>query len=46
MALTRAREKIIIVMPEQEEVKEMEDIILREERLNYHSFMDMMKSVL
>ena len=46
VALTRAREKIIIVMPEQEEVKEVEDIVAKEERLNYHSFMDMMKSVL
>ena len=46
VALTRAREKIIIVMPEQEEIKEMKDIVPREERLGYHSFMDMMISVL
>ena len=46
VALTRAREKIIIVMPEQEEIKEMKDIVSREERLGYRSFMDMMISVL
>ena len=46
VALTRAREKIIIVMPEQEEIKEMKDIVPREERLGYRSFMDMMISVL
>ncbi len=46
VALTRAREKIIIVMPEQKEIKELKDIVPREERLGYRSFMDMMISVL
>ena len=46
VALTRAREKIIIVMPEQKEIKEMKDIVPLEERLGYRSFMDMMISVL
>ena len=45
VALTRAREKIVIVMPAFREEKEKEEIVSREERLQYHSFYDIMKSV-
>ena len=45
VALTRAREKIVIVMPGKLEEREEEEIVSCEERLGYHSFLDMMQSV-
>ena len=45
VAVTRAKEKMIIVMPEQEEVKEVLDIVPSYERGKYNSFLSIMKSI-
>ena len=45
VAVTRAKEKMIIVMPEQEEVKEVLDIVQSYERGKYNSFLSIMKSI-
>lgn len=45
VALTRAREKMIIVMPSIENAKEVEDIVSDYERLNYSNFAKMVISV-
>ena len=46
VALTRAREKMIIVMPEVEEITEVAAIVSDYERLNYTNFAKMIYSVL
>ena len=45
VALTRAKEKIIIVIPEQEEKIEVNDIIPEYERMTYNSFLSLVKSI-
>ena len=45
VAVTRAKEKMIIVMPECEETSEVLDIVPLYERENYNSFLSIMKSI-
>lgn len=45
VAVTRAKEKMIFVMPEQEETKEVFDIVPIYERNKYNSFLSIMKSI-
>ena len=45
VAVTRAKEKMIIVMPEQEETKEVLDIVPAYERNKYNSFLSIVKSI-
>ncbi len=45
VALTRAKEKMIIVMPEQEEESEVFDLVPSYERENYNSYLSIMKSI-
>lgn len=45
VAVTRAKEKMIIVMPEQEETKEVFDIVPSYERNKYNSFLSIVKSI-
>ena len=45
VAVTRAKEKMIIVMPEQEEKKEVFDIVPIYERNKYNSFLSIVKSI-
>ena len=45
VAVTRAKEKMIIVMPEQEETIEVKDIVPIYERNKYNSFLSIMKSI-
>ena len=45
VALTRAKEKLIFVMPKVEEYIEINDIVNNYDRLNYNSFYDIIKSV-
>ena len=45
VAVTRAKEKMIIVMPEQEETSEVLDIVPAYERGKYNSFLSIMKSI-
>ncbi len=45
VALTRAKEKMIIVMPELEEEKEVFDLVPSYERENYNSYLSIMKSI-
>ena len=45
VALTRAKEKLIIVIPEQQEPKEVFDVIPVYERSNYNSFLSIIKSI-
>ena len=45
VAVTRAKEKMIIVMPEQEEVDEVFDIVPTYERNKYNSFLSIAKSI-
>jgi ATP-dependent helicase/nuclease subunit A len=45
VAVTRAKEKMIIVLPEQEETKEVLDIVPLNEREKYISFLSIMKSI-
>ena len=45
VALTRAREKMVIVIPEQEEEKEVTDVLPVYERINYNSFISIIKSI-
>ncbi len=45
VAVTRAKEKMIIVMPELEETKEVLDIVPSYERSKYNSFLSIMKSI-
>ena len=45
VAVTRAKEKMIIVMPEQEDVREVFDIVPTYERNKYNSFLSIMKSI-
>ena len=45
VALTRAKEKMIIVIPEQEETKEVSDVVPYYERSKYNSFLSIMKSI-
>ena len=45
VAVTRAKEKMIFVMPEQESTKEMLDIVPTYERNKYNSFLSILKSI-
>lgn len=45
VAVTRAKEKMIIVMPEQEETKEVLDLVPAYERNKYNSFLSIVKSI-
>ena len=45
VAVTRAKEKMIIVMPEQEEQEEVFDIVPIYERNKYNSFLSIVKSI-
>ncbi|MBE6157280.1 MAG: hypothetical protein E7160_00580 [Firmicutes bacterium] len=45
VALTRAKEKMIIVLPEQEEDEEVLDLVPTYERSKYNSFLSIMKSI-
>ena len=45
VALTRAKEKMIIVMPENEEAEEVMDLVPIYERNKYNSFLSIMKSI-
>ena len=45
VAVTRAKEKMIIVMPEQEEQSEILDIVPSYERNKYNSFLSIVKSI-
>jgi len=45
VAVTRAKEKMIIVIPEQEETEEVFDLVPTYERENYQSFLAIMKSI-
>ncbi|MBQ2909328.1 MAG: UvrD-helicase domain-containing protein [Bacilli bacterium] len=45
VAVTRAKEKMIIVMPEQEETKEVLDIVPAYERNKYNSFLSIVQSI-
>ena len=45
VALTRAKEKMIIVMPSVDEYDVVEKLVSDNERLNYRSFYSMMKSI-
>ena len=45
VAVTRAKEKMIIVMPEQEETPEVFDIVPIYERNKYNSFLSIVKSI-
>ncbi len=45
VALTRAKEKMIIVMPEQEETAEVFDLVPSYERSKYNSFLSIIKSI-
>ena len=45
VALTRAKEKMIIVMPELEEEKEVFDLVPSFERESYNSYLSIMKSI-
>lgn len=45
VALTRAREKMIFVLPEEEGLERKEEMVEIGIRRNYHSFFDVMKSV-
>ena len=45
VAVTRAKEKMIIVMPKQEEEVERLDFVPTYEREKYHSFLSIMKSI-
>lgn len=45
VALTRAKEKMIIILPECEEEKETLDLVPTYERNKYNSFLSMMKSI-
>ena len=45
VALTRAREKMIIVMPNNEEIKEIDNMVSDYDRLNYTNFAKMVISV-
>lgn len=45
VAVTRAKEKMIIVMPEVEETKEVLDIVPSYERNKYNSFLSIIKSI-
>lgn len=45
VAVTRAKEKMILVIPEQEEIKEVRDIVPTYERAKYNSFLSIMKSI-
>lgn len=45
VAVTRAKEKMIIVMPEQEETTEVLDIVPVYERNKYNSFLSIVKSI-
>lgn len=45
VAVTRAKEKMIIVMPEQEETKEVFDLVPTYERTKYNSFLSIIKSI-
>ncbi|MDD5888408.1 MAG: UvrD-helicase domain-containing protein [bacterium] len=45
VAVTRAKEKMIIVMPEQEETKEVFELVPTYERNKYNSFLSIIKSI-
>ena len=45
VALTRAKEKVILVMPEQDEEKEVRDVLPIYEREKYISFLSLFKSI-
>ncbi len=45
VAVTRAKEKMIFVLPEQEEIKEVVGLISSYDRGKYNSFLSMMRSV-
>ena len=45
VAVTRAKEKMIIVIPEQEEISEVQDIVPIYERNKYNSFLSIAKSI-
>lgn len=45
VAVTRAKEKMIFVIPEQEETEEVRDIVSLYEREKYNSFLSIMKSI-
>lgn len=45
VALTRAKEKMIIVLPEQEETNEVFDIVPTYDREKYNSFLSIIKSI-
>ena len=45
VALTRAKEKMIIVIPEQEETREVSCLVPYYERSKYNSFLSIMKSI-
>ena len=45
VAVTRAKEKMIFVIPEQEEGEEVKDIVSVYEREKYNSFLSIMKSI-
>lgn len=45
VALTRAKEKMIMVMPEQEETSEVFDIVPLYDRSKYNSFLSIVKSI-
>ncbi len=45
VALTRAKEKMIFVIPKQEEEEEVRDMVPDYERDTYHSFLSILKSV-
>lgn len=45
VAVTRAKEKMIIVMPQQEEKSETTDLIPTYERIKYNSFLSIAKSI-
>ncbi|MBQ3307293.1 MAG: UvrD-helicase domain-containing protein [Bacilli bacterium] len=45
VALTRAKEKMILVMPELEEEKEVREVLPNYERAAYYSFLSIMKSI-
>ena len=45
VALTRAKEKLVIVIPEQEEEKEVQDVLPVYERATYNSFISIVRSI-
>ncbi len=45
VAVTRAKEKMILVVPEQEETREVFDLVPNYERTKYNSFLSIIKSI-